>query len=144
MSGNRIEWLPFAIIKCPLRHLEAEGYSRGIAKKIHWITARPPYNERPRSLGRHSLIKACLVAISRSSTPKSKVLEYDLPPHIRALFTESYLCELCCDLCVIRSSDWMEAQRLLWNSPGSRWVGVEGRLCPPCLGYLTCDVAWPV
>jgi hypothetical protein len=60
-----------------------------------------------------------------------------LLPRVEELITESYECELCDEMCAIRSEDWMTKQRLLRKSSRAGWVGVEGRLCRFCFVFLT-------
>ena len=62
-----------------------------------------------------------------------------LLPRIVELVLESYECELCDEMCAIRSEDWMEKQRLQWRTPSPRgeWMRVEGRLCRSCFVFLT-------
>jgi hypothetical protein len=60
-----------------------------------------------------------------------------LLPRIEELVTESYECEICDEMCAIRSKDWMTKQRLLRKSSRAGWVGVEGRLCRSCFVFLT-------
>jgi len=51
--------------------------------------------------------------------------------------TESYECELCDEMCAIRSDDWMKKQRLIRKSSRAGCVGVEGKLCRSCFDFLT-------
>jgi hypothetical protein len=77
------------------------------------------------------------MVLDRSFTLGSDLLDLDSTPRIAELLTKSYKCEICEEMCAIRSEDWMERQKLQWESPGAGWVGIEGRICRSCLVWLT-------
>jgi hypothetical protein len=78
-------------------------------------------------------------------------------PRIQDLLFYSYACELCDTECSFRSEDeiqngalrgdWMVKVRLYAptvHQGGIVWRGLEGRICRPCLVFLTPPGTYPV
>jgi hypothetical protein len=137
LSETSIDWLPLSILKHPLDSLIGSRYDWQIPGDVPRIGDIPKLSQYPRPPRHRSLIQYTLSALKRSSTLDSRLLELGLLPRIEELITESYECELCDEMCAIRSKDWMTKQRLLRKSARAGWVGVEGRLCRSCFVFLT-------
>jgi hypothetical protein len=138
LSDTSIDWLPLSILKHPLDSLiGSNNYDRSNSGSIPRIRNIPKLAQHPRPPRHRSLIQYTLMALQRSSTLDSRLLELGLSPRIEEILTESYECELCEEICAIRSEDWMKTQRLQWKAPGTVWVGVEGRSCRSCFVFLT-------
>lgn len=137
LSETFIDWLPLLILKHPLDRLIGSNYDWRFPESFPRIGDIPKLAEHPRPPRHRSLIQYTLLALKQSSTLDSRLLDLGLLPRIAELITESYECELCDEMCAIRSDDWMKKQRLQWKSPGSGWWRVEGRLCRSCFVFLT-------
>jgi hypothetical protein len=82
---------------------------------------------------------------------KSGLREISSIPRIQELIFHSYACELCDTECSFRSEDemqngalrgdWMVEKVRLYaptvHQGGIVWRGLEGRICRPCLVFLT-------
>lgn len=108
-------------------------------KDLPRIRDTPKLADLPRPPRDRSLVQFSLMALKRSLNLDSALLEFDLTPRMEELVNGSYECELCDEMCAIRSEDWLEKQKLQWKSPGAGPVGVEGRLCRPCFVFLTVE-----
>lgn len=135
LSETFIRWFPVLILRHPIRRMS--GYFAQCDKSLPLIRNTPKLAQQPRPPRHRSLIQYALMALKRSSTLDSSLLEMGLLPRIEELVLESYECELCDEMCAIRSEDWMEKQRLQWRLSGADWVSVMGRLCQSCLTFLT-------
>jgi hypothetical protein len=135
LSETSVDWLPLSILKHPLDRLIGSQYDwqppGDFPRDI------PKLSQYPRPPRHRSLIQYTLLALKRSSTLDSSLLGLGLLPRIEELITESYECEICDEMCAIRSDDWMTIQKLLRKSSRAGWVGVEGRLCRSCFVFLT-------
>jgi hypothetical protein len=137
LSDTSIDWLPLSILKHPLDRLIGSNYDWRFPGDFPRIGNVPKLAEHPRPPRHRSLIQYTLLALKRSSTLDPSLLNLVLLPRIEELITESYECELCDEMCAIRSEDWLKEQRLLRKYPRAGWVGVEGRLCRSCFVFLT-------
>ena len=137
LSETSIDWLPLSILKHPLDRLIGSRYDWQVPGDFPRIRDIPKLAQHPRPPRQRTLIQYTLLALKRSSTLDSRLLELGLLPRVEELITESYECEICDEMCTIRSGDWMTKQRLLRKSSRIGWVGVEGRLCRSCFVFLT-------
>ena len=137
LSETSMDWLPLSILKHPLDRLIGSQYHWQIPGDFPRIRDIPKLSQYPRPPRHRSLVQHTLLALKRSSTLDSKLLELGLSPRIEELVTESYECELCDEMCAIRSEDWMTKQRLIRKSSRAGCVGVEGKLCRSCFEFLT-------
>jgi hypothetical protein len=136
LSETSLDWLPLSILKHPLDCLIGSYFDWRNSGSFPRIRNIPKLAQHPRPPRHRSLIQHTLLALKRSSTLDSRLLELGLLPRIEEILIESYECELCEEICAIRSEDWMKKQRLQWKAPGTGWVGVEGRLCRSCFVFL--------
>jgi hypothetical protein len=130
----KLEFLPLYILRVSLdkdtwQSLRTGDKTNEPRIEIFANLARHPRPRRHRTLAQYTLL-----ALDRSTT--SGLDEMDLSPRLRELAFNSYKCDLCDEMCVIGSQEWLKEVRLAKRLEGGREIALRGRLCTACMLYL--------